>query len=266
MSATNVHPTAIVDPGASLDAGVIVGPYSVIQSGVRVGAGTSIGAHCVLEGPTVIGARNRVGHFCSFGAPPQDLGYKNDPTRLEIGDENFFGDYVQLSRGTTKNPDMTTRIGGRNFLMAYCHVGHDCVVGNNVIAANAVQLAGHVKVEDRVVFGGTVAIHQFCRVGTFAMVSGGSVTSLDIPPYCRVGGWGCAVFGLNLIGLERNGFTREQIRRLRDAYKILFRGNTPYEEALKKLETEFADSKEAQNWVKFFRESDRGVVRERENK
>ncbi|MCC6573397.1 MAG: acyl-ACP--UDP-N-acetylglucosamine O-acyltransferase [Planctomycetes bacterium] len=266
MSVPTVHPTAIVDSSAVLEADVKIGPYTVVGAGVKVGAGTTVGAHCVIEGPTVIGQRNRVGHQCSFGAPPQDLGYKGDPTRLEIGDDNFFGDFVQISRGTTKNADQTTRIGSRNFIMAYCHVGHDCVLGNNIIAANAVQLAGHVKVEDRVVFGGTVAIHQFCRIGTFAMISGGSVTSLDIPPYCRVGGWGCAVFGLNLIGLERNGFSRDQIRRLRDAYKILFRSSVPYEEALKKIETEFSDSKEAQNWVKFFRESDRGVVRERENK
>lgn len=260
------HPTAIIDPAAQVDPSAEIGPYCVIGPGVVIGPGCKIGPHTVIEGPTTIGARNRIGNHCSLGAPPQDLGYKGEPTKLVIGDDNFLGDYVQVSRGTTKNADQTTRIGHRNFLMAYCHVGHDCVVGNHVIAANALQLAGHVVVEDRVVFGGLVAIHQFVHVGTFAMVSGGSVTSLDIPPYTRVGGWGCAVFGLNLIGLERNGFSRDQIKRLREAYKILFRGSTPLEKALQRLETEFTDSEATQRWVRFFRESDRGVVRERENK
>lgn len=263
---TQIHPTALVDNSAQLGDGVCVGAYSVIEAGVKIGAGTMIGHHCVLAGPLEMGERNRISNFCSFGAPPQDLGYKGDPTKLVIGNENFFGDYVQLSRGTTKNPDQTTRIGNNCFLMAYCHVGHDCVLGDRIIAANAVQLAGHVRVEDKVVFGGTVAIHQFCRVGKMAMVSGGSVTSLDIPPYTRVGGWGCAVFGLNLIGLERNGYSKGQIRRIREAYKVLFRSDVPYEKALASLEADFKDCEPAQHWVRFFRESDRGVVRERENK
>ncbi|KAA0212271.1 acyl-ACP--UDP-N-acetylglucosamine O-acyltransferase [bacterium] len=263
---TQIHPTALVDKSALLGDGVCVGAFSIVEAGVKIGAGTLIGHHCVLAGPTEIGERNRISNFCSFGAPPQDLGYKGDPTKLVIGNENFFGDYVQLSRGTTKNADLTTRIGNNCFLMAYCHVGHDCVLGDRIIAANAVQLAGHVKVEDKVVFGGTVAIHQFCRVGKMAMVSGGSVTSLDIPPYTRVGGWGCAVFGLNLIGLERNGYSKAQIRRIREAYKVLFRSDVPYEKALASLESDFKDCEPAQHWVRFFRESDRGVVRERENK
>ncbi len=261
-----IHPTAIVDPKATIGADTEVSPYCVIGAGVEIGNGNRIGPHTVIEGPTRIGNGNRIGNHCSFGAPPQDIGYKGDPTKLVIGDDNFFGDYVQLTRGTTKTPHQTTTIGNKNFLMAYCHVGHDCVIGNNIIAANAVQLAGHVTVEDRVVFGGLVAIHQFARVGTLAMVSGGSVTSLDIPPYVRVGGYGCAVFGLNLIGLERNGVSEEQIKLLRKAYKVLFRSNVPYEDALTQLETEFAASAQVKHWIKFFRESQRGVVRERDNK
>ncbi|MCC6466004.1 MAG: acyl-ACP--UDP-N-acetylglucosamine O-acyltransferase [Planctomycetes bacterium] len=261
-----IHPSAIVDPAAQLAADVQLGPFCVIGAGVKIGAGTSIGPHTVIAGPTEIGTGNRIGNHCSLGAPPQDLGYKGEPTKLVIGTNNFLGDFVQVSRGTTKTPHQTTTIGNDNFLMAYTHVGHDCVVGNRVIAANSVQLAGHVTVEDRAVFGGLVAIHQFCRVGTMAMISGGSVASMDIPPYCRVGGYGCAVYGLNLIGLERSGVPKDAVRRLRDAYKLLFRSATPYEEALKKLETEFADLPQAQHWVKFFRESDRGVVRERTNK
>jgi UDP-N-acetylglucosamine acyltransferase len=261
-----IHPTAIIDPAAKVDTTVDVGPYCVIGAGVEIGNGNRIGPHTVIEGPTRIGNRNRIGNHCSFGAPPQDIGYKGDPTNLVIGDDNFFGDYVQLTRGTTKTPHQTTTIGNQNFLMAYCHVGHDCMVGNHVIAANALQLGGHVVVEDRAVFGGLVAIHQFVRVGTLAMIAGGSVTGLDIPPYVRVGGFGCAVFGLNVIGLERNGVSDADIKRLRQAYKVLFRSSTPHEQALKELEANFGDSPHAQHWAKFFRESQRGVVRERENK
>jgi UDP-N-acetylglucosamine acyltransferase len=262
----SIHLTAIIDSHARIGEGSDVGPYCVIGAGVEIGKDNRIGPHTVIEGPTRIGDGNRIGNHCSLGSPPQDLGYKGEPTKLVIGDRNFVGDYVQITRGSTKTADQTTTVGNHNFLMAYCHVGHDCVIGNHVIAANTVQLAGHVVVEDRVVFGGLVAIHQFARVGTLAMVSGGSVTSLDIPPYVRAGGYGCAVFGLNVIGLERNGFSPEQIKRIRAAYKVLFRGSTPYEQALTQLETEFADSEHVQRWVKFFRESERGVVRERENK
>jgi len=261
-----IHPTAIIDPGARIGAGTKVGPFSVIGAGVVIGANSTVGSHTIIEGPTTIGDGNRISHHCSLGAPPQDLGYKGEATRLVIGNNNFLGDFVQVSRGTTKTTHQTTTIGNDNFLMAYCHVGHDCNIGNRVIAGNALQLAGHVHVEDRVVFGGLVAIHQFCRVGSMAMVSGGSVTSMDIPPYTRVGGWGCAVFGLNLVGLERSGLDKPTIKRVREAYKVMFRNTAPYEQALKQLETEFADCPQAQHWVKFFRESERGVVRERENK
>jgi len=261
-----IHPTAIVDAGATIGEDTRVGPYCVIGPDVIMGAGNLVGPHSVIEGPCTFGNGNRIGNHCSLGAPPQDLGYKGEATKLAIGNGNFIGDYVQISRGSTKTPAQTTRIGDDNFLMAYSHIGHDCNVGNRMIAGNALQLAGHVTVEDRVVFGGLVAIHQFCRVGEMAMVAGGSVTGMDIPPYCRVGGWGCAVFGLNLVGLERAGLDRPAIKRLREAYKLLFRGTAKYEETLKRLETEFSDCAQAQHWVKFFRESERGVVRERENK
>ena len=261
-----IHSTAIIDPKASVDDSADVGPFCVIGPDVVIGAGTRIGPHTVIAGPTTIGADNRIGNHCSLGAPPQDLGYKGEPTKLVIGDRNFLGDYVQMSRGTTKDDSQTTVVGNDNFLMAYCHVGHDCVVGDHVIAANALQLAGHVTVEDRVVFGGLVAIHQHARVGKLAMVSGGSVTSHDIPPYVRVAGYGCAVYGLNLIGMERSGIERPAIKRLKAAYRILFRDGGRLEELLARLEDEFSDSAETQHWVKFFRESKRGVVRDRDAK
>lgn len=259
-----IHTTAIVDPAATIDPSVEIGPFCVIGAGVVVGPETKIGPHTVVEGPTTIGRGNRIGNHCSLGAPPQDLGYKGEPTKLVIGDRNFLGDYVQVSRGTTKTPLQTTSFGNDNFFMAYCHIGHDCVLGDRVIAANSVQLAGHVTVEDRVVFGGLVAVHQFARVGKMAMVSGGSVTSLDIPPYCRVGGYGCPVYGLNVVGLSRSGVEKPAIRRLREAYKLLFREGGKLADVLARLELEFADSPEAQHWVKFFRDTKRGVVRERD--
>ncbi|MCB9893702.1 MAG: acyl-ACP--UDP-N-acetylglucosamine O-acyltransferase [Planctomycetes bacterium] len=261
-----IHSTAIIDPKAQIDASSEVGPYCVVGADVIIGKDNRIGPHTVIEGPTTIGEANRIGNHASLGAPPQDLGYKGEPTKLAIGNRNFLGDYVQLSRGSSKTETQTTTIGDDNFLMAYCHVGHDCKIGNRVIAANSVQLAGHVTVEDRAVFGGLVAIHQFARVGKLAMVSGGSVTSLDIPPYVKAFGFGCAVHGLNAVGLERAGVARDKIKRLREAYKLLFRSSETLETLLAKLETDFADSEEAQHWVKFFRETRRGVVRDRDPK
>lgn len=256
-----IHPTAIIDPAASVDPDNDIGPYTLVGPAVTIGPGNRIGPHGVFEGPTTIGAGNRFGAHVSIGAAPQDLGYKGEPTKLVVGDSNFFGDYVQLCRGTAKSHDQTTKIGNHVYLMAYCHVGHDCVVADHVIAANALQLAGHVTVEDHAVFGGLVAIHQFARVGRMAMISGGSVTSLDIPPFCRVAGYSCPVSGLNAVGLRRNGFSREQVARLREAYKVLFRSALTTEKALEVLEHDFADSEAAQHWVKFFRSTKRGVVR-----
>jgi len=262
----SIHPTAIIDPAAQIDPGAEIGPFCVIGAQVVIGPDTKVGPHTVIKGPTTIGRGNRIGNHCSLGAPPQDIGFKGEPTKLVIGSRNFLGDYVQVSRGTTKTPQQTTVIGDDNFLMAYCHVGHDCVVGSRVIAANSVQLAGHVTVEDRVVFGGLVAIHQFARVGKMAMVSGNSATSLDIPPFCRVGGYGCPVYGLNVVGMSRAGIDKPAIRRLREAYKLLFRQGGKLADVLARLELEYKDSLEAQHWVKFFRESKRGVVRERDKR
>lgn len=258
-----IHNTAIIDDRAQIDASCEIGPYCIIGADVVLGPDNRVGAHTIIEGPTTIGAGNTIGAHSSFGAPPQDLSWSGEPTKLVIGDENNFGDYVQLTRGSTKTDHQTTTIGNKNFLMAYSHVGHDCIVGNGVIAANCLQLAGHVTIEDGAVFGGLVAIHQRARVGRLAMVSGGSVTSLDIPPFCKVGGYGCPVYGLNAVGLKRAGIEREKIRELRDAYKLLFRSGTLIDDALQQLERDYAENELAQHWVQFFRETKRGVVRVR---
>lgn len=261
-----IHQTAIIDPNAQIGEGTQIGPYCVIGPDVVIGKDNRIGPHTVIDGHTTIGDRNRIGTHCSFGAPPQDLSYKDEPTKLIVGDHNFFGDFVQLTRGTTKSEHQTTRLGNHNYLMAYCHVGHDSVIGNHVIAANSLQLGGHATIEDRAVLGGIVAIHQHTRVGSLSMMAGLSGSALDIPPFVKAGGFGASVYGLNRVGLERNGVSREKIIQLKEAYKLLFRSGTPYAEALQRLEEDFADSEYAQHWVKFFKESKRGLARERSNK
>ncbi len=222
-----------------------------------MGPDNRIGPHSVITGPTEIGAGNTFGNHCSIGAPPQDLSYRGEATKLIIGDGNSFGDYVQLTRGSTKSEAQTTTIGNGNFLMAYTHVGHDCIIGDGVVAANGVQLAGHVTVEDKAVFGGLVAVHQHVRVGSLAMISGGSVTAQDIPPFCKVAGYGSPVYGLNAVGLKRAGVDRDAIAELRKAYRLVFRSDAPFNEVLAKLEQDFADNEQAMHWLRFFRESRR---------
>lgn len=260
----SIHPTTIIEAGASIHDTVEIGPFCWIKSGVEIAAGTVIGGNCVVEGPTNIGENNQISNFVSLGAKPQDKGYKDeDGTKLEIGDGNFFGDYVQICRATIKEEARTTRIGNDNYIMAYCHIGHDCVLGNGIIMANAVQLGGHVRVGDNAVFGGSIAIHQFCRVGKMAMLAGGTLTGLDTPPYCTVGGYQGKAYGLNAVGLKRNGVGREAIKELRGAYKILFRSGMPLKDAIALLREDYPENPQVAHWIEFFETSKRGVIRDR---
>ncbi|MHC4841600.1 MAG: acyl-ACP--UDP-N-acetylglucosamine O-acyltransferase [Planctomycetota bacterium] len=260
----NVHPSSVIEDGAELADDVTVGPFCWIKNSVKVGSGTVFGGHCIVEGPTTIGNNNQIENFVSLGAKPQDKGYKNeDNTSLIIGDGNYFGDYVQVCRGTAKEEARTTSIGNDNFLMAYCHIGHDCILGDGIIMANAVHLGGHCEIEDKAVFGGTIAIHQFCRVGTMAMMAGGTTVALDTPPYCRLGGYQGKVFGINAVGLERNGIDRATIKDLRTAYKTLFRNGHPLAKALGMLRQDHADNPLVKHWIEFFESSKRGVARDR---
>lgn len=258
-----IHPTAVVDPKAELDSSVVVGPYSIIEKGVSIGADTEIRPHTVLEGLTTIGERNKIGPFATIGAPPQDLTYKKEKTRLDIGHDNEIREYVSIHRGTPSGHGVTT-IGDGNLFMAYSHVAHDCRIGNHVIMANAATLGGHVEIQDRVTLGGLVAVHQFSRIGEYAYIGGMSGISKDVPPYIIVSGIRnqMRVTGVNKIGLKRAGFKVDVIRKMSKAYTIIFKApELLLQEALDKVMEEFSDCEPAMRLVQFFRESKRSVVR-----
>lgn len=259
-----IHSTAVVDPKAELDSSVYVGPYAVIEAGVKIGADTRVEPHAVVSGPTTIGERNLIGSFAVVGGAPQDLAYKGEPTELIIGDDNQIREYASIHRGTPSGHQKTV-IGNNNLLMAYTHVAHDCIIGNHVIMANVATLAGHVEVGDRASIGGLVAIHQFCRIGTFSYIGGVSGISRDVPPYIIIAGTRnrTRISGVNKVGLKRNGFSRETRTMLDKAYRIIFRSpNLLMKDAIELARKEFADCAEVQTLVKFFEDSKRGVVKQ----
>ena len=256
----SVHPTAIVAPGARLHATAEVGPYAVIGPQVEIGAGTIIGPHAVIEGRTRLGERNKVFHFASVGAPPQDLKYAGEDSALEIGSENLIREFTTLHKGTTGGGGVT-RIGNRNLFMAYAHVAHDCQVGNGCVLANAATLGGHVEVGDHVILGGLAAVHQFTRIGKHAFVAGGAMVVMDVPPFCTAQGDRAELAGINSIGLARHGFSEDQIGRVKEAYRILFRSKLPLDEAVERLRTELGDPPEIQELLTFVTTSQRGLTR-----
>jgi UDP-N-acetylglucosamine acyltransferase len=224
-----IHPTAIIHPKAKLDSTVWVGPYAVIDGGVELGAGSVVGPQVYMTGLTTVGAGNRFHAGCVIGDAPQDLKYKDEPTRLRIGNHNVFREHVTVHRST--KPDAETIIGSHNFFMANAHVAHNCVVGDHVILANGALLGGHVEVQDRAFISGNCCVHQFCRVGTLALMQGNSAISIDLPPFTvalRVN----EICGLNSVGLRRAGFTTEQRMELKRLYHLLFRGGTNLRHAL----------------------------------
>jgi UDP-N-acetylglucosamine acyltransferase len=255
-----VHPTAVVHPGARLHETVEVGPYSVIGEKVTIGAGTRVGPHVVIEGRTTIGERNRIFQFASVGGAPQDLKYAGEDTQLIIGDGNTLRESVTLNIGTVGGGGVT-RVGNNNLFMAYSHVAHDCVVGNGCIIANSVALAGHVQLEDSVILGGLSAVHQFTRLGKHAFIAGGSMVVMDVPPYCTAQGDRAELAGLNVVGLQRHGFSEEQIGRIKEAYKILFRSKLQLAEALERLKAEMGGQSEIDYLVDFVSQSKRGLTR-----
>ena len=256
----SIHPTAIVHPGARVAEGVEIGPYSVVGEHVAIGKDTKIASHVLIEGWTTIGERNHILPFSSVGTPPQDIGYKNEETYLIIGNDNVIRECATIHRATTKE-DRKTEIGNKNFLMAYSHVAHDCKLGSNIIMANSVALGGHIVIEDHAILGGIVAVHQFVRIGAYAIIGGQSAVSQDIPPYVSAAGNRAQLYGLNLVGLKRKGFNDESINTLKKAYKMIFRSGLTLEEALKKAATEFSLSREVNHFVEFIRSSKRGVTR-----
>lgn len=225
-----VHASAIVDPRAELAADVTVGPFSIIGPGVTVGAGTQIGSHVVLAGRTRIGSGNRIFAFAAVGTEPQDKKYAGEDTELVIGDGNTIREYCLINTGTVQGGNVTT-IGSGNWIMGYAHVAHDCTVGSNTIIANGVQLAGHVRVDDWAIIGGTSAIHQFVRVGAHTMCGGGTILLQDLPPFVMCNGNPAKPYGVHVEGLKRRQFSAESIAALRRAYKIVYRENLPLAEA-----------------------------------
>ncbi|MCK9273531.1 MAG: acyl-ACP--UDP-N-acetylglucosamine O-acyltransferase [Syntrophales bacterium] len=256
----NIHPTAIVSPDAHIGAGVKIGPYSIIGSEVILGQGTVIGPHVVIEGPTEIGDKCRIFQFASIGAEPQDLKYKGEKCKVVIGDNNTIREYVTINRSTAADIGMTA-IGDNNLLMAYCHVAHNCMLGNNIVMSNAVNLAGHVHVEDFAVIGGMSGIHQFCRVGCHSMIGGASAVTNDVPPFVVVSGNRAKIYGLNVIGLKRRGFRPEVLKALKDAYRLIFRSSLLRSEAIKKAKSEIARSEEVDRFLRFIENSERGICR-----
>ena len=250
-----IHPTAIVHPQAKLDATVHVGPYAVIDEGVEIGADCVVGPHAYLTGMTEIGAGNQFHAGCVIGDAPQDLKYKNEPTRLRIGDQNVFREHVTIHRST--KPDAETVIGSHNFFMANSHVAHNCAFGNHVILANGALLGGHVVVQDRAFISGNCLVHQFCRVGTLALMQGGAAISKDLPPFTNARGYN-GICGLNVIGLRRGGFTAEQRLELKRLYHFLFRSGKNLRAALAEARENFT-SAPAKVLLDFIAETKHGV-------
>ncbi len=258
-----IHATAVIASGAKIDANVTIGPYAVIDSTVTIGAGSEIGAHAVISGCTTIGTGTSIGPFAHIGGAPQDLKYADEETKLIIGNDNQIREYVSIHRGTVSGHGQTT-IGNNNLIMAYCHIAHDCIIGDHVIFANAATLGGHVEIENHATLGGLVAVHQFTRIGEFAYIGGLSGISKDIPPYVIMSGIRnqMRVTGINKIGLRRNGFDNETIGNLGRAYKIIFR--TPellLQDALQEARRQFPECPAVGHLVDFFVNSSRSVVR-----
>ncbi len=253
-----IHPTAIVEEGAKLARNVKVGPYTIIGPHVEIGEGTTVGAHAVITGHTRIGKDNRIFQFVSLGEVPQDKKYAGEPTRLEIGDGNTIREFCTFNIGTAQD-DGVTRVGNHNWIMAYVHIAHDCVVGDHTVLANNATLAGHVEIGDHAILGGLTAVHQFCKVGAHVITGGGTIVYKDVPPYVTAAGQPAKPHGLNSEGLKRRGFTPEQLATLKRAYKTLYRDGLTLQVALGQLDA--MDAPEVALLTEFLRRAERGIIR-----
>jgi UDP-N-acetylglucosamine acyltransferase len=255
-----IHPTAVISPGAEIHPSCEIGPYAVIGPRVRMGPGNTVGPHAIVEGNTVLGASNRIFGHAVVGAPPQDLKYKGEDTRLELGDGNVVREFASVHTGTVGGGGVT-RLGNQCLVMASAHVAHDCILGNRVIVATFCALAGHVLAEDGVIFGGVSAVQQFSRIGRLAYVGGITGVNMDVAPYLMVSGARGEVVGINQVGLQRAGFSEEQVARVKAAYKIVYRSKMPLKEALDQVRAELSGNPEIDHWVRFIEASERGILR-----
>jgi len=260
MLAAKIHPTAIIDSLAEIDSSVEVGPYSVIGPRVKIDAGSKVAGHVIINGPTTIGKNNKIFQFSSLGEAPQDKKYKNEPTLLEIGDNNTIREFCTFNRGTTQDKGIT-KIGDDNWIMAYVHIAHDCVVANNTILANNSSLAGHVDIQDYAILGGFTLIHQFCKIGSHVITAVGSVIFKDIPPYVTAAGYDAKPHGINAEGLKRRGFSPESILQIKRAYKVLYRNGLSLEEAKTELAVMQKKTSEISLLTEFLNVSTRGIIR-----
>lgn len=261
MSEPRIHPQAVVAPGAKLGAGVKVGPFASVGEGVELGDGCVLQAHAVVQGPSKFGRENVFHPFCVIGGDPQDYTYAGERTELHAGDGNIFREYVTVSRGTKKGGGVT-RIGDKNFFLAYTHVGHDCVIGSNILFVNAATLAGHVTIEDFATIGALSPVHQFCRIGRYAYIGACTVITQDVMPFSLVvTGRETRTIGINAIGLERKGFSDERRKTLQRAFRLLLRSKKNTSQALDEMRKSFGESADVQELIRFLEGAQRGIVK-----
>jgi UDP-N-acetylglucosamine acyltransferase len=256
-----IHPTAVVHPKAHLHDDLEIGPYCVVGEHVTIGAGCRLLSHVIVDGWTEIGERNEVHPFASIGGPPQHLGYKGEPTKVIVGQDNTIREYVTINRGTVQGGGLTS-IGSKNVLMAYVHMAHDCHIGNHVIMANAASLAGHITIGDHAIIGGLTGIHQYVRVGDYAMVGACCGIGQDVPPFMRAaGGYRAHLYGLNSVGLQRHGFSKDRISLLKKAFDLLFREGHRTAEAIRLAKKEFKGQADVAKVLTFMEGTKRGISR-----
>jgi UDP-N-acetylglucosamine acyltransferase len=255
----DIHPTAIVDPGARLATGVTVGPYTIIDGHVTIGDDTCLGPHVIVRSHTTIGKRCQIFQFAVVGEIPQDLKFQGEETRLSIGDDNVIREFATLHRGTAGGGGLT-QIGNGNLLMAYTHVAHDCRLGNNIIMSNAATLAGHISVDDYAIIGGLSAIHQFCRIGAHAFIGGASAVARDVPPFCMAVGNRAKIVGLNLVGLKRHGFSLATLDMLKTSFELLFNSELTLKEAMAQVRQRFPEDPAILKLLHFLETSERGLA------
>src|SRR5579863_1624271 len=260
-TAANVHPTAIIDPRAKIAASCRVGPYCVIGADVELGENCRLLSHVAIDGPTRIGADNSFFPYCAIGMAPQDTTYKGEPTRLEIGEHNEIREYVTINRGTVKGGGVT-RVGSHLLIMAYTHIGHDCVIGDHAMLVNGATLAGHVTVEEWAVVGALCPVHQFVRIGAHSYIGGGTTITQDVLPFSMTSAAReTHAYGMNRVGLERRGFSKDRIARIHHAYKILLASKMNTSQALEKLKSESARGEDVDMLIRFIEKSERGIIK-----